>query len=181
MKFPNDKESVKKSAMKETGAFQNSLGVYVDKTVTEYEPEMEVYYQGNTYHLVKEICVDEGALIHPRLKFEDNVDDNAYNCIPSLIFGSIGIPKNNAGNNGFNLPATEESEYVSANHDQRNDVIHKDEDVHENPVGNTCTEMDLPEDTHDSIASGDQSEEVFNILANFYLNILFRNICSMLF
>lgn len=159
LKLPNDKQSVKKSAISPIGTFQNSADVHTDNTATEYEPGLGVYYQGNTYHLVKEICVGRGVLVKPRLMFEDSVDDNAYNCIPSLIFGNKEILKNNAGNEGFNLPATEESVLVSANHDRGNNVIQEAEDLCENHIGNACEEVELPEDTHDSIPSGDKDEE----------------------
>ncbi|KAJ1412099.1 hypothetical protein SESBI_20740 [Sesbania bispinosa] len=175
MKFPNDKESVKKShtspisnPVEEIDSFENSVDVYMDKTVTECEAELVVCYKESNYHVVKDICVDEGVLPKHKVMFESNIDEKAYSFFPSESFENKEKLKDNTGINELNLPATVESDQVSANHDQPKDLKHKTEGVTENLIGKVNKEVVLPEDKvflhelgkQDSAPSDDKGEQV---------------------
>ncbi|XP_061351996.1 uncharacterized protein LOC133296970 [Gastrolobium bilobum] len=144
IKFPNDIESVKgfptseiANPLEEMDSFENSVDVYMDKTVTECEAEQAVSYKESNYHVVKDICVDEGVLTKDKVMFE--------NSFPSESYKKDEKQKDNSGIDVLNLPATEESDQDSANHDQPKDLMHKDENVTVKLFGNVHKEMVLPE------------------------------------
>ncbi|KAJ1400870.1 hypothetical protein SESBI_29169 [Sesbania bispinosa] len=166
MKFPNDTKSVKKSPtspisnpVEEIDSFENSVDVYMDKTVTECEAELVCYKESN-YHVVKDICVDEGVLSKHKVMFESNIDEKAYSFFPSECFENKEKLKDSTGINELNLPATVESDQASANHDQPMDLKHKTEGVTENLIGKVNKEVVLPEDKQDSVPSDDKGEKV---------------------
>jgi len=65
MMFANNKQPVKKSLTSpisnplQVDKFQDTVDVVVDRTVTECEPELEVCYKEDSYHVVKDIHVDK--------------------------------------------------------------------------------------------------------------------------
>ena len=184
MKLPNDIELVKRSPTSPVSnppdkidSFEKSVDVYMDKSVTECEPEMVVCYKESSY-VVKDICVDEGTPEMDKVLFEKNIDEKAYNFVPSENHDNKEMKKDNIEVNALNLPTTEESDQVSANQDQSKDMMHKDEDVTEKP-SDVNTEMVLPGDkvllreldmqqleTQESRPSDDKGEQVLNLLVN---------------
>ncbi|PNX97806.1 hypothetical protein L195_g021040, partial [Trifolium pratense] len=165
MMFANDEHSVKKSIASpisdplQVDKFQNSVDVFMDRTITEYEPELEVCYKESSYHDVKDICVDQGDFTKHKFMFEETDDGKAYNFFPVESFDDNQKPKDNTGIKVLDLPETEESDQVSLNHDQHNDVMHKDDSEIEDLIDNVTKVMDLHEDVHDSIATDDKDEE----------------------
>ncbi|TKY69515.1 hypothetical protein E2542_SST05791 [Spatholobus suberectus] len=172
MKFPNDIESVKRSPTspisdhaEERDSSGNSVDVYMDKTVTECEPQLEVCCKESNYHVVKDICVDEGALTKDKVMFVNTVNEKAYNFFPSESYEK---QKDNTSINVLNLPPTEESDKDSANCDQPKDLMHKDNDATGKHSGNVNEEMLLPEDkvllqdllAEDSVCSDDKGEQI---------------------
>ncbi|XP_059655650.1 uncharacterized protein LOC132302742 isoform X2 [Cornus florida] len=60
---------------------------YTDKNVMECElPELIVCYKESTYHVVKDICIDEGVPSEKRILIESSKDDR--------MVGSIFLPSN---------------------------------------------------------------------------------------
>lgn len=56
---------------------KNSV-VYMDKSVVEHElPELIVCYKENTYHVVKDICIDEGVPMQDKYLFACGVDEKS--------------------------------------------------------------------------------------------------------
>jgi hypothetical protein len=169
MMFANDEHSVKKSIDSpisdplQVDKFQNSVDVFVDRTVTECEPELEVCYKDNSYHVVKDICVDQGVFTKHKFMFEESDDGKAYNFFPVESFEDNQKPKDNTGIKVLDLPETEESDQVSLNHDQHNDVMNKADGEVEDLIDNVTKVMDLHEDVHDSTATDDKDEEVIDI------------------
>ncbi|MCH98389.1 hypothetical protein A2U01_0019391, partial [Trifolium medium] len=157
MMFANDEHSVKKSIASpisdplQVDKFQNSVDVFMDRTITECEPELEVCYKESSYHDVKDICVDKGVFTKHKFMFEESVDGKAYNFFPVESFDDNQKPKDNTGIKVLDLPETEESDQVSLNHDQHNDVMHKVDGEIEDVIDNVTKVMDLHEDIHDSM------------------------------
>ncbi|CAK8533733.1 unnamed protein product [Lathyrus sativus] len=166
MMFANDKESVKKSVdapisnPQRVNKFQNPIDVFVDRIVVECEPEMEVCYKENSYHVVKDICFDKGAFAKHKFMFDESVDGAAYNFFPLENFEYNRNPKDNTGMKVLNQPETDDSDEASSNHDQHNDVIHKDDSEIEELVDNFTKAMDSREDTQDSIPTGGKDEQL---------------------
>ncbi|XWS69587.1 hypothetical protein CRYUN_Cryun04dG0192100 [Craigia yunnanensis] len=69
---------------KNMGSFQDSV-FYLDKSVMEYElPEFVVCYKESTYHVVKDICIDEGVLTQDKFLFDSVMDEMSdCNFLPS--------------------------------------------------------------------------------------------------
>jgi len=67
MMFANNKQLVKKSLTSpisnplQVDKFQDAVDVFVDSPVIECEPELEVCYKEDSYHVVKDIRVDKGV------------------------------------------------------------------------------------------------------------------------
>ncbi|XVE91676.1 hypothetical protein REPUB_Repub01dG0031200 [Reevesia pubescens] len=60
-------------------SFQESV-FYLDKSVMECElPELVVCYKESTYHVVKDICIDEGVPTQDKFLFDSGVDEKS-NC-----------------------------------------------------------------------------------------------------
>ncbi|XVF03123.1 hypothetical protein REPUB_Repub04eG0233800 [Reevesia pubescens] len=69
---------------KNMDSFQDSI-FYLDKSVMECElPELVVCYKESTYHVVKDICIDEGVPTQDKFLFDSGVDDKSdCNFLPS--------------------------------------------------------------------------------------------------
>jgi len=186
MMFATDKQLVKKSVTSpisshlQVDKFQDAVDVFVDRTVTECEPELEVCYREDSCHIVKDICVDKGVYTKHKFMFEESEDGKAYNFFPLESFDDNQKPKDNTAIKVLNQPEIEDSDKVSLNYDQQFHVMPKDDDEIEDLIDNVTKAMDLHEDTHDSITPDDKDEQVINIQSK-YLNILFVIICLMLF
>ncbi|KAL5078902.1 hypothetical protein RYX36_007323 [Vicia faba] len=166
MMFANDKESVKKSLAapisntQQVDKFQNPVDVHVNRTVAGCEPEMEVCYEENSYHVVKDICVDKGVFNKHKFMFEENVDRAGYNFFPLESFDDNRNPEDNTGIKVLNQPETDDSDEASSNHDQHNDVIHKDDSEIEDLIDNFTKATDLREDTQDAVPTGGKDEQL---------------------
>ncbi|CAL5189114.1 unnamed protein product [Lathyrus oleraceus] len=165
MMFANDKESVKKSVAapisnpQQVDKFQNPVDVFVDRTAAECEPETEVCYKENSYHVVKDICVDKGVFTKHKFMFEESVDGAAYNFFPLESFDDTQNPKDNTGIKVLNQE-TDDSDEASSNHDQHNDVVHKDDGEIEELVDNFTKAMGLREHAQDSVPTGGKDEQL---------------------
>lgn len=175
MKFPNDIESVKRSPttapisspVEERDPSRNLVDVYMDKTVTECDPQLDVSYKESNYHVVKDICVDEGALTKDKVMFVDTVDEKAHNFFPSECDEDKEKQKDNTGFNVVSLPPTEESDKVSSNFDHPKDLMYKDEHTTETLSCNGNEEKLLPENkvllqdllAQDSVSSKDKGKQ----------------------
>ncbi|WRX15557.1 hypothetical protein QQP08_008044 [Theobroma cacao] len=71
-------------SLKNMDSFQNSV-FYLDKSVMECElPELVVCYKESTYHVVKDICIDEGVPTQDKFLFETGMDEKIdCNFLPS--------------------------------------------------------------------------------------------------
>lgn len=67
-----------------TESFDKDTVFYVDKSVMESElPELVVCYKEKTYHVVKDICIDEGVPLQDRFLFDPAVsEDNLCLILP---------------------------------------------------------------------------------------------------
>ncbi|XP_022776688.1 uncharacterized protein LOC111318224 [Durio zibethinus] len=64
-------------SLKNMDSFQDSV-FYLDKSVMECEvPELEVCYKESTYHVVKDICIDEGVPKQDKFLFDGGVDEKS--------------------------------------------------------------------------------------------------------
>ncbi|KAL4363932.1 hypothetical protein GQ457_04G010660 [Hibiscus cannabinus] len=62
---------------KNMDSFQDSV-FYMDKSVMECAlPELVVCYKENTYHVVKDICIDEGVPTQDKFLFDSGVDEKS--------------------------------------------------------------------------------------------------------
>ncbi|KAB1994383.1 hypothetical protein ES319_D13G095900v1 [Gossypium barbadense] len=62
---------------KNMDSFQDSV-FYLDKSVMDCElPELVVCYKESTYHVVKDICIDEGVPTQDMFLFESSVDEKS--------------------------------------------------------------------------------------------------------
>ncbi|OMO72168.1 hypothetical protein COLO4_27800 [Corchorus olitorius] len=69
---------------KKMDSLQGSV-FYLDKSVMECDlPELVVCYKENTYHVVKDICIDEGVPTQDKFLFESDMNEkNNCNFLPS--------------------------------------------------------------------------------------------------
>ena len=66
---------------RETGPFDKDSDVVMDKSIMECElPELTVCYKESTYHVVKDICIDEGVPSQEKILFESGTDEKTL-CI----------------------------------------------------------------------------------------------------
>lgn len=66
---------------RETGPFDKDSDVVMDKSIMECElPELTVCYKESTYHVVKDICIDEGVPSQEKILFESVTDEKTL-CI----------------------------------------------------------------------------------------------------
>ncbi|XP_042020894.1 uncharacterized protein LOC121768444 isoform X2 [Salvia splendens] len=63
--------------------FGRDKHLYMDKNVLEYQrPELVVCYKELNYHVVKDICVDEGMPANRRILIDNSDDGQSGNCFP---------------------------------------------------------------------------------------------------
>ncbi|CAJ1931821.1 unnamed protein product [Sphenostylis stenocarpa] len=176
MKFPNDIESVKRpptSPISNPGvgedSLRNSVDVYMVKTVTECEPHPEVRYNESNYHVVKDICVDEGVLKKDNVLFVNPFDEKVHNFFPLEGYETKEKEKDNTSINVLSRTPTEESHKVSANHNQHKDLILTDDDATEKVSGDVKEMPSLGDKVllqdllaEDSVSSDDKGEQISN-------------------
>ncbi|CAL0318174.1 unnamed protein product [Lupinus luteus] len=148
---------VYKSQSKEVKDYQNGVSIDLKRNGQESDDCMttsrvEFYdrvidfktdYEVQVKDIVKDICVDEGVPTKGKFLFEISVAEKAYNSFPCNEDKETN--KDNIGINVLNLPRTEKSDQVLANHDQSKDLICKDEAVIQTLSGNGNRE-NLPGD-----------------------------------
>ncbi|XP_027914355.1 uncharacterized protein LOC114173892 isoform X1 [Vigna unguiculata] len=141
---------------------RNSVDVYMVKTVTECEPHPEVCYNESNYHVVKDICIDEGVLKKDNVVFVTPLDEKSHDFFPFESCETKEKQKDNTTINVLSLTPTEESDKVSANHNQHKDLMLTDVsgDVNkETPsLGGKVLLQDLL--TEDSASSDDKGEQM---------------------
>ncbi|BAT99178.1 hypothetical protein VIGAN_10057400 [Vigna angularis var. angularis] len=172
LKFPNDIESVKRSPSpisnprEGEGSPRNSVDVYMVKTVTEFEPHPEVCFNESNYHVVKDICIDEGVLKKDNVVFVNPVDEKARDFFPFESCETKEKQKDNTNINVLSLTPTEESDKVSANHNQHKDLmlteVSGDVNKETPSLGDKVLLQDLL--TEDSASSDDKGEQISSLL-----------------
>ncbi|XP_019428426.1 PREDICTED: uncharacterized protein LOC109336337 isoform X2 [Lupinus angustifolius] len=121
-------------------------------------------YQARVKDVVKDRCVGDGVCTKDMFLFEMSVEEKAYNSFCSN--DDKEMKKDNIEINVLNLPTTEKSDQVLANHDQSKDLMCKDEAVTQ--TLSDKVEETLPGDTvllkelgkHEPRASDGEEEEV---------------------
>ncbi|KAK3039782.1 hypothetical protein RJ639_027095 [Escallonia herrerae] len=84
--------------------FERDVEFYTDKNVTECElPEMMVCYKENSFHVVKDICVDEGVPSEDKILIEDGKYDDG------CLWTSLHLNGNN--NHSYMTKGTVDSEF----------------------------------------------------------------------
>ncbi|WVZ09205.1 hypothetical protein V8G54_013735 [Vigna mungo] len=168
LKFPNDIESVKRSPSpisdpgEGEGSPRNSVDVYMVKTVTECEPHSEVCYNESNYHDVKDICIDEGVLKKDNVVFVNPVDEKASVFFPFESCETKEKQKDNTNINVLSITPTEESDKVSANHNQHKDLMLTEVSGDVNKETPSLGDKVLLQDlfTEDSASSDDKGEQI---------------------
>jgi len=175
MKFPNGIESVKRSPTSPISSpregvesLRNSVDVFMVKTVTECEPHPEVCYNESNYHVVKDICIDEGVLKKDNIMFVNPVDEKAHDFFPFESYETKEKQKDNTSINVLSLTPTEGSDKVFANHNQHKDLMLTEVSGDVNKQTPSPGDKVLLQDllTEDSASSDDKGEQVFNMLSN---------------
>ncbi|KAI4314050.1 hypothetical protein L6164_026993 [Bauhinia variegata] len=142
--FENSSNAVISDPPKETESLENSSDIYTDKRVTEYVPGFTVCYKESDYHMIKDICIDEGVPAKDKILFENSADEVKF--LPSESKEDEELMKDNI-KISVPFPATEETDKVSANHCDSKVLIQRDnEEAAEKPDDNAHKEMVLPGD-----------------------------------
>ncbi|KAM4121322.1 hypothetical protein ACJW30_03G199500 [Castanea mollissima] len=111
---------------RETGPFDKDSDVVMDKSIMECElPELTVCFKESTYHVVKDICIDEGVPSQEKILFESVTDEKTL-----CIF----------------LPAEKDQnkELDSADQCDPKDLMATGEDSADTNVNDVSKEMSLP-------------------------------------
>ncbi|KAL9325083.1 hypothetical protein ACSQ67_005728 [Phaseolus vulgaris] len=169
MKFPNGIESVKRSPTSPISSpregvesLRNSVDVFMVKTVTECEPHPEVCYNESNYHVVKDICIDEGVLKKDNIMFVNPVDEKAHDFFPFESYETKEKQKDNTSINVLSLTPTEGSDKVFANHNQHKDLMLTEVSGDVNKQTPSPGDKVLLQDllTEDSASSDDKGEQI---------------------
>ncbi|ESW28364.1 hypothetical protein PHAVU_003G280500 [Phaseolus vulgaris] len=135
----HDMESEKNSLnspIHETDSLEGSTDVYMDKSVTECEPELVICHKETDYNIIKDICVDVGVPTKDKIDFWRKVDENIHK---TYSYESKKPVKDNAGINLSNQPVTDESE-------QSKDLIQLVEGATRKLADSVYKEIVVPED-----------------------------------
>lgn len=185
---PQDIDSVKSSGLPGVvDSLKRPVNVYMDKSVTECEPELVVVYKESSDHVIKDICVDEGIRTEEKILMENTNGEAVYKFSSSEDHQSEKFTNDNAAIGSpfpvfVDLPAiTEESVKVSTNPFEDDDLMldyNNESRIFANDVdkemllaGYKVLLQDLDEDqSMPLIEEGNKTEEncsqVFNILAH---------------
>lgn len=98
--------------------FENDTEFYTDKNVTECElPELVVCYNGSTYNVIKDICIDDGAHSEKKILIKNVKDDR--NGLKSKSSSQESYEEcgdnNKEGVNGLKSPSDKDSNRDAAN------------------------------------------------------------------
>ncbi|CAJ1941962.1 unnamed protein product [Sphenostylis stenocarpa] len=142
----HDMESVKKShnspihdSIEETDSLEDSEDLYMDKSVTEFEPELVICHKETSYNTIKDICVDEGVTTRDNIFFGRKVDENIHRTYSSRSSENKESVKENVGINLLNPPVKDES-------DQSKDLMQLDKDATRKLADNVYKEILVAED-----------------------------------
>ncbi|KAK4263647.1 hypothetical protein QN277_029034 [Acacia crassicarpa] len=116
---------------------KNLADLFMDKSVTECEPELVVVYKESSDHVIKDICVDEGIPAEEKILLENTNEDAAHKFSSSEEdHKSEKFAKDNVAVDApfpvfIDVPAiTEESDKVTTNHYKFEDLmLHDDEET----------------------------------------------------
>jgi len=137
MELKNSLNSPIHDSLAETGSLESSANLYMDKSVTECEPELVICHKETSFNIIKDICVDEGVHTNDKSFFWRKVDQNIHKTYSS--YESKETVKDNAGINLLNPSVTDES-------DQSKDFMQLDEDATRKLSDNVYKEIVVPED-----------------------------------
>ncbi|XP_028798923.1 uncharacterized protein LOC114758617 isoform X2 [Neltuma alba] len=113
---------------------KNPADFYMDKSVTECEPELVVVYKESSDNVIKDICVDEGIPAEEKILLENKNEEAAYKFSSSEDHKSEKLSKENLAVDApfpvfIDLPAiTEESDKFSTNPSKLEDLMLNDDD-----------------------------------------------------
>ncbi|KAM3754893.1 hypothetical protein ACB098_03G199300 [Castanea mollissima] len=112
---------------RETGPFDKDSDVVMDKSIMECElPELTVCFKESTYHVVKDICIDEGVPSQEKILFEKKEDIDTS--IPDAL----------------KFSAENDSNKDSADQCDPKDLMATGEDSADTNVNDVSKEMSLP-------------------------------------
>ncbi|XP_047967094.1 uncharacterized protein LOC125211381 isoform X1 [Salvia hispanica] len=111
--------------------FGRDKHLYMDKNVLEYQrPELVVCYKELNYHVVKDICVDEGMPANRRILIDNVEDGQSGNCFPhpqndhSNHAATGGVEDEFLISNVLEAATSlEDSEFVVANQQGSNEIF----------------------------------------------------------
>ncbi|KAK7837301.1 hypothetical protein CFP56_021378 [Quercus suber] len=136
---------------RETGPFDKDSDVVMDKSIMECElPELTVCYKESTYHVVKDICIDEGMPSQEKILFESGTDEKTL-CIflPAEKDKNKELVKekediDTAIPDALKFSAENDSNKDSANQCDPKDLMTTGEDSTDTIVNDVSKEMFLP-------------------------------------
>ncbi|KAI9105128.1 hypothetical protein K1719_022844 [Acacia pycnantha] len=135
---PQDIEPVESSDLPAVvDSSKNLADFFMDKSVTECEPELVVVYKESSDHVIKDICVDEGIPSEEKILLENTNEDAAHKFSSSEEdqksekFGKDNVAVDAPFPVFIDVPAiTEESDKVTTNHYKFEDLmLHDDEET----------------------------------------------------
>ncbi|KAG2706895.1 hypothetical protein I3760_05G122900 [Carya illinoinensis] len=155
-----------------TESFDKDLHFVMDKGLMECElPELTVCYKESTYHVVKDICVDEGVPSREKILFESGRDKKTV-CIvlPPDKDQNKELAKEKedidiSGPDGLKLSAENDSNKDSANQYDSKDSIQTGEDATDCILTDASKKMFFPRNMLPMAASGVSASQ-FDYLNN---------------
>ncbi|KAL1568532.1 hypothetical protein AAHA92_00140 [Salvia divinorum] len=107
--------------------FGRDKNLYMDKNVLEYQqPELVVCYKELNYHVVKDICVDEGMPANRRILIDNSEDGQSGNCFPHPQNDDSNHEATGGVDDEFlisNIVEAATSEFVVANQQGSNEIF----------------------------------------------------------
>ncbi|KAG6708710.1 hypothetical protein I3843_06G088900 [Carya illinoinensis] len=136
---------------RKTGFFDKDSDIVMDKGVMECElPELTVCYKENGYHVVKDICIDEGVPSQEKILFGSGRDTKTVLIVhPPEKDQSKGLLKEKQGTEIYSpdelmFSSENDSKKNSANQFDSKDLIQTEEDATESVLIDATEERLLP-------------------------------------
>ena len=136
---------------RESGRFDKDADIVMDKSIMECElPELTACYKESTYHVVKDICIDEGVPSQEKILFESGIDEKTL-CIllPTVKDQNKELVKEKEDINmsipdGLTFSAENDSNEDSSNQCDPKDLMMTGEDSTDSIVNDVSKEIFLP-------------------------------------
>ena len=136
---------------RESGRFDKDADIVMDKSIMECElPELTACYKESTYHVVKDICIDEGVPSQEKILFESGIDEKTL-CIllPTVKDQNKELVKEKEDINmsipdGLTFSAENDSNEDSSNQCDPKDLMMTGEDSTHRIVNGVSKEIFLP-------------------------------------